>query len=71
MATKAEVMAMLAKIPNNEPLFLMRGQDRLAPNLVDYWGGAAAARGAPAAKVAEARACAVAMRAWPKRKWPD
>ena len=71
MSTKAELLAALEKIPDDEPLFLVRGQDKLAPGLVRYWAGAARARGAGSKKVAEARACAVAMERWPKRKYPD
>lgn len=71
MATKAEVLKLLEKIPDGEPLFLIRGQDRLAANIVDFWAGAAEARGTPAPKVAEARECSRRMRQWPKKKWPD
>lgn len=71
MATKAQVIKMLEAIPDGEPVFLLRGQDRLAPNLVDFWAGAALSRGAPPKKAAEARACAQKMREWPRRKWPD
>jgi hypothetical protein len=71
MATKAEVLERLKKLPNDEPLFLLEGHDRLAPGLVRYWAGAARARGAREAKVMEALACADAMERTPKRKYPD
>lgn len=71
MATKAQVLARLAKLPDDEPLFLLEGHDRLAPNLVRYWAGAARARGAREAKVTEALTCAETMERYPKRKFPD
>jgi hypothetical protein len=71
MATKAQVLARLKKIPDDEPLFLLEGHDRLAPGLVRYWSGAARARGARESKVKEALECADAMERYPRRKYPD
>lgn len=71
MSSKDQVRAMLDTIPNGEPLFLVRGQDKLAPGLVRYWAGAARARGCGEDKVQEAMQCATAMEQWPKRKFPD
>ena len=71
MTTKAQLLKLLEKIPDDEELFLLRAQDRLAPGLVRYWAGAAQSRGCGQAKIDEAQACAARMETWPKRKWPD
>jgi hypothetical protein len=69
--TKAEVFARLKKLPDDEPVFLLEGHDRLAPGVVRYWAGAARAKGARERKVIEALECADAMERTPKRKYPD
>jgi hypothetical protein len=71
VATKAQLLETIEKMGKDEEGFLLRAQDPLAPNLVLYWAGAAAARGVSPAKVTEARECAGRMKAWPKKKWPD
>lgn len=71
MATKAQLLKYLEKIPDDEELFLLRGQDRIAPGVVRYWAGAAKSRGAGPAKVTEALQCATRMLSTKKRKWPD
>ena len=58
------------EIPDKEPLFLLRGQDELAPRIVRDYATAREKLGhSDAAK--EIRAIAKAMEAWPKRKKPD
>lgn len=69
--TKAQIQKLLETIPDDEPLFLVRGSDRLAPGLVRYWAGAAAARGAKPSSVQAAHDCAGAMERWPDRKFPS
>lgn len=54
-----------------EPYFVLRGQDMLAPELIEAWAVEAELNGCPKAKVADARAIAAAMRQWRKRKMPD
>jgi hypothetical protein len=60
-----------AKAADNEPLFVMRAQDALAPELVREWANRAEANGCPAEKTAGARQLADQMEAWPNRKMPD
>ncbi len=68
----------------DEPVFLLRAQDRFAPNVVEFWAEhvEAMTRGnlgenieKTKAKLAEARAIAHEMRAWQERtgraKVPD
>lgn len=69
--TKAQLIKTLENIPDDEPLFLVRGQDRLAPGLVRYWAGAAKARGAKPSTVQSAYDSAAAMERWKTRKYPD
>jgi hypothetical protein len=61
----------LGKAADNEPVFILRAQDRLAPMLVDEWALRAQGFGCPKEKVDEARRLAQAMREWPIRKNPD
>ncbi|CAN0468631.1 unnamed protein product [Phaeothamnion confervicola] len=60
-----------AKAADNEPLFVLRGQDKLAPALVREWARLAAENGCPPDKVQEARNLADAMDRWLPRKYPD
>lgn len=64
----------LAKAAPNEPIFILRAQDRLAPSVVESWADLAAALGAPFEKVREARELAESMKRWQRRhgaKTPD
>jgi hypothetical protein len=59
------------KAQGDEPLFILRGQDKLAPTLVRIWCELAALHGASDAKLTEAYNCAYDMEAWQDRKFPD
>ena len=61
----------ITKAADNEPLFVLRAQDMLAPSLVRMWAIDAEQAGCPKEKVLEALALADAMEAWPNRKYPD
>lgn len=66
----------LGKADLDEPLFILRAQDRCAPATVRSWAERAKGAGAPAEKVNEAMVLAVEMEAWqdahPDRvKFPD
>jgi hypothetical protein len=78
MATKREELEMaaqgkgcLGKAAEDEPVFILRAQDKLAAMLVRVWATSAHRCGCPDEKVAEARALAAHMDAWPTRKFPD
>jgi hypothetical protein len=60
-----------AKAADDEPLFVLRAQDRLAPDVVREWARLAEAHACAPHKVAEARSLADAMERWPHRKLPD
>lgn len=60
----------LAKADVLESVFVLRAQDKLAAALVEEWSRRADAYGAPE-KATDARQIAVAMFAWPTRKYPD
>lgn len=51
-------------IPADEPVFLLRGQDMVAPAVVDLWADRAALVGASDEIVSSARTCAAVMRQW-------
>lgn len=60
------------KIDRNEPVFILRAQDVLAPMVVRYWAELAAKMQVPTPKVLEAFAQADRMRQWNgTRKLPD
>ncbi len=58
----------------DEPVFVLRAQDELAPGLVEEWAARAEKRGTPADKVAQARSLAQSMAEWQREhgcKVPD
>lgn len=70
----------LAKVGDDEPIFVLRAQDKLAPLIVELWANLAYLHGLPMAKVEEAQALAHLMRRWsqteqlkgrPGSKFPD
>ena len=75
MATKAierdDLNSCFNKAADNEPLFILRAQDRLAPQAVRVWAALLASESGSSQKVAEASALAEAMEKWPTRKLPD
>lgn len=63
----------LGKAADDEPVFILRAKDKLAPEVVEFWAGKLEAamytNGASnpmrdSAKLKEARSCAHLMRAW-------
>jgi len=62
----------LKKVSKDEPIFVLRAQDKLSDWLVDMWAlEAAKTLGLSNPKVIEAQQCAAKMRKWPVRKMPD
>lgn len=61
----------LGKAADDEPVFILRGQDMISPQLVEEWADIAEHHKCSADKVAEARALALKMRGWFPRKFPD
>lgn len=71
MATKLTDTC-LQKAADDEPIFVLRAQDKLAANLVRNWAQQAAMfLGNESPKVQEAFALADAMDRWPTQKYPD
>lgn len=66
--TKAEIIRLIEQIPDDEPLFLLRGSERVAPGLVNYYAGASEAIGTDPQTVAAARALAKRMQTWTGKK---
>jgi hypothetical protein len=58
-------------IPNDEPVFLLRGQDRHASATVRYWAALVESDGGKSDIVIVAREHADKMDSWPKKKLPD
>ena len=54
----------------DEPMFILLGRDRHAPQLVEMWAGMRAEAGEDPAKAQEALKCAKAMRVWRMRNRP-
>lgn len=61
----------LGKAHDDEPVFVLRGQDIFAADLVERWANLAEAQQCPASKVLAARAIARAMFEWRTKKLPD
>jgi len=61
----------LGKAADDEPVFVLRGQDKLAAQLVWDWAQRAREVGCPEQKVKEAEDLAVAMGKWSPSKFPD
>ena len=61
-------------IPEDEPVFLLRAQDKLAPEVVEYWADIAEQEGASENIVKAARAHVELMQKWQEKngsKIPD
>lgn len=70
MATKREGVSCYDKAGMDEPLFVLRAQDKLAAGIVRQWADLAEQGGTKPEVVAEARQCADEMEAWPFHKHP-
>lgn len=73
MAIKSEELksGCIAKAADDEPVFVLRAQDRLAPALVKAWADLAKEHGCSIIKCQEAYDLAEQMEDWPTRKFPD
>ena len=70
MATKSTDTC-LQKAAEDEPIFVLRAQDMLAPVIVRQWAMLAKHCGCAEEKVQEAINLAERMEKWPTRKYPD
>ena len=70
MATKRNGVACYDKAGTDEPLFVLRAQDRLAAFIVRLWAFLAECGGTQAEVVSEALKCADEMESWPFHKHP-
>jgi hypothetical protein len=65
----------LNRAAEDEPIFVLRANDKLAPHLVKLWAGLARMSGCGAAKTEEAEALAFEMERWAitqgSAKFPD
>lgn len=64
----------LKKVAPDEPIFVLRAQDQLAPLVLGYWIEMAKADGTPQEKLDEAEKCQDAMILWGREhgtKVPD
>jgi hypothetical protein len=74
MSTKETGVSCYDKAAADEPVFTLRAQDILAPEIVREWAYRAQVAGTPDAKVEEARKCADEMEQWQianSKKVPD
>lgn len=60
----------LSRVPDDEPVFVLRARDRLAPDLLRAWAARALDLDVDQAKVEEVYALALQMEGWPGRRWP-
>jgi hypothetical protein len=59
------------KAAPDEPVFVLRAQDVLAPSVIRFWADMAGVRGVARAKIEEAYALANQMEQYRFRKVPD
>lgn len=64
MSTKREGIPEYDRAGLDEPLFVLRAQDSIAPVVVMLWALNAGMHGVPQEKIEKARACAERMRRW-------
>lgn len=69
--TPKEAITYLKKVPENEPVFVIRGQDFLSDETVMYWAGLADDLRVNEEKVDNARSLARKMRNFRPKKYPD
>lgn len=68
---KADVLKKLEMIPEDEPLFLLRGRDPLAAATVRDWVVRGDHRDVPEPKLCDAEEVAVKMAEYQPKKLPD
>jgi len=74
MSTKDSGLPILDKVAPDEPVFVLRARDIIAPEIVREWAYRAQCEGAPIEKCDDARRIADAMEQWQighRRKVPD
>lgn len=71
MSTKKQGVPCFDNAAPDEPIFVLRAQDRLAAATVRFWAQLLEASRGSAPLVKEARECATAMDKWPVHKLPD
>ena len=69
--TAAAAMDYLSTMRPDEPVFVLRAQDLLAPDIIRAWANEATVHNCPLTKTGDAHECANEMEAWPTRKYPD
>jgi hypothetical protein len=70
MATKLDSTC-LQNTADNEPIFVLRAQDKLAAATIGHWCGLAMQHGVPIEKIEKAMVLAGEMTKWQNRKIPD
>lgn len=58
-------------IPDDEPVFVIRGKDLLSGTIVDEYGLMAEKAGSPQESVERVREAATILHLWPNKKIPD
>jgi len=71
MTAKEGIKYLLEHCKMDEPIFILRGRDKIAPDAIFAWAHLAEKNGVSEDKVCSAIAVAAAMRAWPNTRFPD
>lgn len=61
----------LAQLPPDEPVFILRARDPLAPVVIEQWCKGAEAMDVRSGKIADARMLAQDMAKWPTKEVPN
>lgn len=67
----SSAIAYLQNLPADEPVFVLRGQDLLAPSTILYWCRLHALHDGSALKRSEATGVAQELMGWFRKKLPD
>jgi len=70
MTAKEGVKYLLEKVPQDEPIFILRGRDTLAPSIVLQWSLQAQEAGVGVKKVGGAIKVATEMMVWKEKRLP-
>ena len=71
MTAKEGLKYLLEKCDMGEPVFILRGRDRLAPGAVLHWANLAEKNGVSEEKVCGAIKVSNDMGNWPQNRLPD
>jgi len=71
MTAKEGITYLATKVPDEEPIFILRARDITAAHAVMHWAERAERNNVPEEKVCGAIKTAYEMKKWPAQRMPD